>query len=767
MSLKIWLPLDGDLRNLGCSGVEVTNNGATVDSNGKIGSCYSFDGTNDYIIGTYTPTTNISFCCWVYFPTVPAGKHIFDARNTAGNSGYQPIYINTSSIQIGGSGSSYISFSYTWTANTWYHICVTHDSMKGSFYVNGNLINSSTSAKGFDAPECNFTLGSRCNQGNYSNVKLNDVRIYDHCLSPAEVHEIAMGLVLHYKLDDPVGFTDIIQNQNTYAVYNNFSGSGTTGTLTNLSEIFYGNVVRREVMTPNDTSVNNFKTALGSHGVYGHRQTFLANTKYVFWIYYRPVSHMDVRVGGTASNINGWTEIPPVSVGGGWYRVGQYRNGTVTEDKTDNIFTSFYTPTAVSGVPITIDWASPHLLAGTTEIPSYDYPSTTISDSSGYGHNGEVLIGISQRTDSPRYNSCTHFSATNQKIKIYNFPTSGFGDSYTFAWWGRCSSFGNKMHWGFSDGIRLNGIYNGILWNTSDGSNNPLYIPGTTTQVTAPTTGVWHHYAMTGDGTNCKVYLDGEYWGIAKTYKSISGTSIYLNGWDSGTSYSNSYLSLSDFRIYCTPLLDNDIKMLYNVGMKVDNLGGIHTFNLNEKQGNIFKSEFITPFAKSGQTVGIGEIVTHNNTYAMNIRPAPFYQNLENNTSGILKGYFKANTSYIFDMWIDADSVYSNNAYRTGGFYIKYSDGTNDSTFLTLGGDGVGYQHKRLITPNNKTIDRLEIYYYASLDVFYRLDSYICPIDAFKINKTGNVDTTNIIENVTTAQINKSGSDYASEFIEL
>jgi hypothetical protein len=71
-------------------------------------------------------------------------------------------------------------------------------------------------------------------------------------------------------------------------------------------------------------------------------------------------------------------------------------------------------------------------------------------------------------------------SATNQKIKISNFPTSGFGNSYTFAWWEKISSAG-PMHWGFADGIRLNGMYTGRLWNTGDGSNNPLYTPGTTT----------------------------------------------------------------------------------------------------------------------------------------------------------------------------------------------------------------------------------------------------------------------------------------------
>jgi hypothetical protein len=46
MALRVWLPLNGTLENKGISDVTVTNNGATVDNNGKIGKCYSFNGTN-------------------------------------------------------------------------------------------------------------------------------------------------------------------------------------------------------------------------------------------------------------------------------------------------------------------------------------------------------------------------------------------------------------------------------------------------------------------------------------------------------------------------------------------------------------------------------------------------------------------------------------------------------------------------------------------------------------------------------------------------
>lgn len=213
--------------------------------------------------------------------------------------------------------------------------------------------------------------------------------------------------------------------------------------------------------------------------------------------------------------------------------------------------------------------------------------SNGIQDSSGYGHNGEIIGSPASSSDTPRYSSSIHFTATSQCIKTTGLTTSGFGSTYTFTWWDKCATYSEKMTWGFSDGVRLNGIYNGTLWNTDDGGNNPLYIPGTTTQVSAPIANIWHHFAMVSDGTTCKVYKDGELWGQAKTFKTISGTTIYLNGWDAGTSYKNADAFISDFRIYCTPLLDNDIKLLYNSSMRLDNFGKIHVFELNENENKI------------------------------------------------------------------------------------------------------------------------------------------------------------------------------------
>lgn len=49
MALKVWLPLNGNLNNKGIGTVNISNNGAIVSTEGKIGSCYLFDGNDDFI----------------------------------------------------------------------------------------------------------------------------------------------------------------------------------------------------------------------------------------------------------------------------------------------------------------------------------------------------------------------------------------------------------------------------------------------------------------------------------------------------------------------------------------------------------------------------------------------------------------------------------------------------------------------------------------------------------------------------------------------
>jgi hypothetical protein len=69
------------------------------------------------------------------------------------------------------------------------------EATKISGYVNGKLYGS-TSCTNPERLLSTFTVG-----GN-ANTFINDVRLYDHCLSPKEIEEISKGLCLHYTLNN-------------------------------------------------------------------------------------------------------------------------------------------------------------------------------------------------------------------------------------------------------------------------------------------------------------------------------------------------------------------------------------------------------------------------------------------------------------------------------------------------------------------------------------------------------------------------------------
>lgn len=590
MSLQIWLPLNKDLRNQGVKDSTVTSTNATINDNGKIGKCYSFNGSNSYLLGTHNfisnNTNEWTFACWMRLNATTTGQTLFSCRSDTAGTGITIFYYGSQWILDDGTRWQFTP-TITIAKDIWYHVCVVRKKGVGKYlYING-VLDSSTTTTGTPTI-VNTTLysigccqnGATSVSGNPLNGYLNDVRFYNHALSVAEIKELSKGLVCHYKLNTPSSIDNLVRNA-TYSVYNNYASAGFTASLTNTGRTYDGCKIYRLTYTPgsDETKLNNVKTSLTSHGIMGFSQTFLANTKYCFWILCKPISHPDTIVGGTASNISGWTEIAMKKYNDEWYIVGQCRKGNVTTDKTDSIFTSFKTPSAEAGVPITIDFCCPHLVEGYDSIlPEYDYIGTSpeTTDSSGYSNHSTRSGNVTISTDTPRYDISTKFSSGSH---IYTtLTTTGFSNTFTFSWWAKYSNYSNHMMWGFSNGNRLNLYMSGgnFYWNTGDGTSNPF-------NVSAATYGDdnWHHFVVTGDGNAAKLYIDGVFKANAKTYRGITGTTIYMNGWDSGSNYNFSG-SLSDFRLYATCLLADDVKRLYNTAASVSKNGAMLGYEFNE-----------------------------------------------------------------------------------------------------------------------------------------------------------------------------------------
>lgn len=196
--LKIWLPLVNNINNQGLQISNFVNTGATLSVTGPLGNAYSFNGSSNQIYGSYNcQEASFTVCMWAYFNKI--NVHLLDMRNSDG-SGYQPMYVGSSGIQVGGSNSSYIYINFVPTLNTWYHLCVVSDSTKTQLYVNGEYYGQTTSARATNFnKDIDIHIGSRYSGSNWFDGYVCDFRLYNNVLSPYEIKDISKGLLLHYK----------------------------------------------------------------------------------------------------------------------------------------------------------------------------------------------------------------------------------------------------------------------------------------------------------------------------------------------------------------------------------------------------------------------------------------------------------------------------------------------------------------------------------------------------------------------------------------
>ena len=189
---------------------------------------------------------------------------------------------------------------------------------------------------------------------------------------------------------------------------------------------------------------------------------------------------------------------------------------------------------------------------------------------------------------------------------------------------------------------------------------------------------------------------------------------------------------------------------------------------------NILTTENLAKYNTKNWSGGVGEWVNRNGVWAMDIRPAPFYQNFTdtsgNKISRVFTDEFMSASQWVFNLWIDGDDVKYNNNNVACGMTIKYTDTTRYDLTVT-GGNGVGFQHRYYLTDSSKTVSHVEIYYYTSMPTFYRGDSFICPVgNDIQFKKTGILSADHffeVIEDENPAKFYKGSVISSKSFYEL
>ena len=588
MALQVWLPLNGSLKNQGVSGATFTSVGTWSYGAGKVTS-QSMVSPNPssssatafvYTTSTFKYTKNFSISVWVKLPSANSSYASYiatEGRADATNYGWGLQGNATSLTARFGNGSNAKS---SLTANTWHLATITVDnSSKCSFYVDGILNGSFTpSTLPTYAEDNGIGIGLfRYASGNIYqwNGSINDFRLYNHCLSIKEIKNLAKGLMLHYTLSRPQA--NLLKNT---ATEKSWTYSGTSYSDSNYSQ---------ETITPasgsyytmsfdaksNRNSTSNFITYLFNNN--SGRQC--DNVK----------GYIDGQLVYTGSASDG-TCVMPTYTYYRHYTIIRHFNSNATALTKQNVFRIYNAGSNgltmyVKNAKIELgDKSTPWIPNSTDSLyTSMGFNRNIEDDTSGYNNNGTRTNITTWNTDTARYLSSMTF-ASNSYVKTNAINFNGTTNNYTISWWGNFSSASSAMFWGFSDGNRLN-LYmsnNYFYWNTGDGGANPFYSSGTTQLSASPyADSKWHHFTIVGNGTSVILYIDGSQKATAKTYKNITGTIIYINGWDTSTSYKFNG-RMSDFRIYATALSADDVKELYNVGASIDKNGNMHCYELVE-----------------------------------------------------------------------------------------------------------------------------------------------------------------------------------------
>lgn len=600
MPLKYHWLLKDNLNDNCSKGLTLTGTNATKSNLGKLGNCYNF-GTNGYASVTNNDLINLlnsdsfSISFWVK-PTSVSGTVAFISCGSSVANQYLHIIIRSTGVVSFAFYSNDLNANYASEANKWMHVTCTYANKTQKIYINGVLKGSRTNVTNLNIPQnSQFRIG-RYND-TYSNSCFNDVRIYNHELTKKEIKLISQAKIMHYDFNNfTTGLTNLWSSKSMTA-YNNYSADGkTTTSLTKTNLTYMGNAIYRLIYTVHDNTVlNHVKSTLQGHGVYFASNTFKANTKYMASILYKPISHTDITVGGIASNIGGWVEVPNVHQSEGWIMASQKRNGSVTEQKTDGVYFSFKCPSAELNKRIVIDLCCPTLFEGTDELQlynNYSYLNNKVTDS------GIIQNHFNLSSSNIAYHSSSESASGFGSIRFngpnttsISIPTDSFkSDNYTVSLWFKKlseSHYNGIFQLGDDRAMRLMTFENGKMRFHPTGLNgNSAYIEF------AYTPNKWHHVVMTVDGLNSVLYLDGVKKGTATQTALLSSlvTDKILLGIDNTMKDRIFDGYIDDVQIYATTFSDSDAIALYNNKLSISKDGQIYTGEIIEVEPSQFNS---------------------------------------------------------------------------------------------------------------------------------------------------------------------------------
>jgi len=506
---------------------------------------------------------------WFYCTSISSNRAFICTRNATG-AGFS-LFLISGKLRIDSgvvnSTATQWTTNYTAPLNTWHHLTIIRNGGDVSYYVDGvfqevKTITYSGNYGNVVTIGCSQANGSTI--GNYFAGRMNDVRIYDHALSPKEVKLISQGLVAHYQLNSLNGQENLFTWQNkgdSVITLGNYSSVGSFTQFSNSLTFDPSTTVGQKYTISFWARSPNGKTDLRIYNQNGNPRYFkftsvvLTTDLNTEWQYFtHTVTNSDVGSGDTTDAKCRRIEIYAPSKMGVQVKKIKVENGE----------------TATIWSPAPSD----------SHYSDLGYNDTTVHDTSGYDYNG-VNYSATISTDSPRCLTSTEFDGSTKYIEFPNlsFMPNMLPNEWTFSFWVYNQDSGGRSIL-FSDyQIDITGsafcfekTTDELLRIGYSGSFDRT-VPDSTLTVNA-----WTHIAVTKTTANLiTVYRNGVQIDSYTNANCKSDGVKYRMGRDSRTGSTMFKGKLSDFRIYTTALSADDVKTLYNAPVSITNKGAMTT----------------------------------------------------------------------------------------------------------------------------------------------------------------------------------------------
>jgi len=622
-----------------------TGSSAPSWSSGKFGIGTSYLGNNYIEISDISklPTGNNPRTMSLFFKTTQNGAHILSYGTQASNQ-ISALGFYNNNLGYLGNGSDLTTPSTGYYDGNWHQITMTFDGSTQILYIDGIQKNSRITI--LNTGTTKLRMGANCypSIGEFFNGLIDEVRIYNRALSPAEVSQ------LYNYASGPVGYWDFEEKTGTIA--KDKSGNNYSGTLgTGNSAPTWGLGKYGSGLNFNGNQYINLSN-FANKGISSNLQNFTVSA-FIKPTLINSNQKTIYAEGAGGSTAGSWAAISLINneirvhfktyntgdlilydtsganiTANNTYHVSVTRNGNIITTYVDGIVRGTGTHSGASwgsyppGISPSIGdhhcYADLNFFYGTIDdVKIYNYARTQkqiIEDMNGgapaastksilayykfdegsgttannSGNGGSALNGTLTGTTIPTWIN------NGQKNKALNFtngyiqtPAITLNTSFTFSAWFNPSSFvdwagvvTNLYHPAPASGLVIVPLSGSIRIAYGDGANGYSNYIVSNSQVT---TNKWNYVALSYDGNNATLYLNGKQ--IDKRSITIAQTSraIRMGIWAS--SYSDYLFNgyIDEVKIYNYALTDEEVKQDYNsnsalqMGQTSQTIGGTTT----------------------------------------------------------------------------------------------------------------------------------------------------------------------------------------------